>query len=68
MFPDGKDYQCLIITVLKLAYSIMEPVERGATMKDYLRSQVNPTLVKGLTELCHQKPDDPLVRKHCDTK
>ncbi|XP_003390308.1 PREDICTED: nucleoside diphosphate kinase homolog 5-like [Amphimedon queenslandica] len=42
------------------AYSIMEPVERGTAMKDYLRSQVNPTLVKGLTELCHEKPDDPL--------
>lgn len=46
----------------------MEPVERGSAMKDYLRSQVNPTLVKGLTELCHEKPDDPLVREHHYTK
>ena len=30
-------------------------------MKEYLSKQVNPTLVKGLTELCKQKPKDPIV-------
>ena len=33
-------------------------------MKDYLQKQVNQTLVKGLTELCRQKPQDPLVSQH----
>lgn len=39
----------------------MEPIETGESMKDYLRAHINPVLVKGLTELCHEKPQDPLV-------
>jgi len=29
--------------------------------KDYLTRNVNPTLLKGLTELCKRKPEEPLV-------
>ena len=34
----------------------------GQAAKDYLAKAVNPTLLKGLTELCKQKPRDPVVR------
>ena len=42
---------------------IIEPVPVGQAAKDYLSRKVNPTLLKGLTELCKQKPSDPVVRK-----
>ena len=35
----------------------------GQAAKDYLAKSVNPTLLKGLTELCKQKPKDPVVRQ-----
>ncbi|CAH8570890.1 unnamed protein product [Schistosoma turkestanicum] len=35
------------------------PVKLAA--KDYLVRNVNPTLLKGLTELCKQKPKDPVL-------
>lgn len=30
-------------------------------VKDFLSKEVNPTLLKGLTELCKSKPGDPMV-------
>ena len=39
----------------------MEPVSTGQAAKDYLTRTVTPTLLKGLTELCKQKPADPIV-------
>ena len=56
----NKIYDLIVI----LATSVLEPVIKGDDMKDYLQKQVNQTLVKGLTELCRQKPQDPLVSKH----
>ncbi|KAL8592686.1 NME NM23 member 5 [Nucella lapillus] len=41
--------------------SIVEPVATGQAAKDYLSKAVNPTLLKGLTELCKQKPEDAVV-------
>ncbi len=41
--------------------SITEPVYTGQLAKDYLQRNVNPVLVKGLTELCKKKPEDPVV-------
>jgi len=41
--------------------SIVEPVPIGQAAKDYLAKSVNPTLLKGLTELCKQKPIDPVI-------
>ncbi|KAK3590959.1 hypothetical protein CHS0354_034531 [Potamilus streckersoni] len=41
--------------------SIIEPVPVGQAAKDYLSKAVNPTLLKGLTELCKQKPNDPVI-------
>lgn len=39
----------------------MEPVPVGQAARDYLKRQVNPTLLKGLTELCKNKPQDPVI-------
>lgn len=41
--------------------SVIEPVPVGQAAKDYLSRKVNPTLLKGLTELCKQKPMDPVI-------
>ena len=40
--------------------SVFEPVNADA-VRDFLAKQVNPTLIKGLTELCKSKPKDPVV-------
>nr|XP_025036972.1 nucleoside diphosphate kinase homolog 5 isoform X3 [Pelodiscus sinensis] len=41
---------------------IIEPIPVGQAAKDYLNLYVNPTLLAGLTELCKQKPADPLFQ------
>lgn len=41
---------------------IVEPIPIGQAAKDYLNVHVMPTLLKGLSELCKQKPADPFVR------
>ncbi|XP_022087458.1 nucleoside diphosphate kinase homolog 5-like [Acanthaster planci] len=41
--------------------SIVEPIPAGQAAKDYLTKVVNPTLLRGLTELCKQKPEDPIT-------
>ncbi|KAM8763981.1 nucleoside diphosphate kinase homolog 5 isoform 1-T1 [Rhynchonycteris naso] len=40
---------------------IVEPIPIGQAAKDYLNLYVTPTLLKGLTELCKQKPADPCI-------
>ena len=49
-----------MIVVLCVA-ALTEPLFHGQLAKDYLQRTVNPTLIKGLTQLCKQKPEDPLV-------
>ena len=41
--------------------SIVEPIPVGQAARDYLAKAVNPTLLKGLTQLCKRKPSDPVV-------
>jgi len=41
--------------------SVVEPISKGQVAKDYLAKAVNPTLLKGLTALCKQKPSDPVI-------
>ncbi|XP_033110041.1 nucleoside diphosphate kinase homolog 5-like isoform X2 [Anneissia japonica] len=41
--------------------SIVEPIPSGQAAKDYLAKLVNPTLLRGLTNLCKQKPGDPIT-------
>ncbi|XP_019780041.2 nucleoside diphosphate kinase homolog 5 [Delphinus delphis] len=40
---------------------IVEPIPVGQAAKDYLNVHVMPTLLKGLSELCKQKPADPFI-------
>ncbi|KAJ8022407.1 Nucleoside diphosphate kinase-like 5 [Holothuria leucospilota] len=40
--------------------SIVEPIPMKQAAKDYLERAVNVTLLAGLTELCKQKPEDPV--------
>ncbi|XP_064181480.1 nucleoside diphosphate kinase homolog 5 [Anguilla rostrata] len=41
--------------------SVIEPIPKGESAKDYLSRFVNPTLLAGLTELCKWKPADPFT-------
>lgn len=41
--------------------SVIEPIPTGQAAKDYLESKLNHTLLKGLTQLCKEKPHDPLT-------
>lgn len=41
--------------------TITEPIYSGILARDYLNKYVNPVLVKGLTQLCKEKPLDPTV-------
>lgn len=40
---------------------VIEPLPTSQQAKDYLANTVNPTLLKGLTELCKRKPADPII-------
>lgn len=40
---------------------MLEPMLSGEAVTDYLAESVNPTLLRGLTQLCKVKPVDPLV-------
>jgi nucleoside diphosphate kinase len=40
--------------------AVFEPVNADA-VRDYLAKSVNPTLIRGLTELCKAKPKDPVI-------
>jgi nucleoside diphosphate kinase len=42
-------------------HSIVEPIPQGQTARDYINSQINPTLLAGLTQLCKEKPIDPVI-------
>lgn len=40
--------------------SIIEPIPTKQSAKDYLENRLNQTLLKGLTSLCKEKPQDPV--------
>ena len=40
--------------------SITEPIMSGEDATQFLEKRVNPTLIKGLTELCKNKPAQPI--------
>ncbi|XP_034037220.1 nucleoside diphosphate kinase homolog 5 [Thalassophryne amazonica] len=42
-------------------HSLIEPLPTREATTEYLNTYVNPVLVRGLTELCKNKPLDPLV-------
>ncbi|KAG1710421.1 Nucleoside diphosphate kinase 5 [Nymphon striatum] len=39
----------------------LEQSLNGLAAKDYLAEHVNPILLKGLTALCKEKPEDPII-------
>ena len=41
--------------------SIVEPIPQGQSAHDYVNTQINPTLLAGLTQLCKEKPLDPVI-------
>jgi nucleoside diphosphate kinase len=41
--------------------SVIEPIPNGQMAKDYLENKLNSTLLKALTQLCKEKPTDPLT-------
>ncbi|XP_041800439.1 nucleoside diphosphate kinase homolog 5 [Chelmon rostratus] len=41
--------------------SVIEPFPSREAIKEYLSRYVNPTLLRGLTELCKQKPHNPCI-------
>jgi nucleoside diphosphate kinase len=43
------------------SHSVVEPVSMGQAARDYLARAVNPTLLRGLTQLSKQKPEDPVI-------
>lgn len=40
---------------------VVGPVLRDWQINEYLQGNVNSTLLKGLEELCKERPEDPLV-------
>lgn len=41
---------------------ILEPLLNTTEATEYLQKNVNPVLLRGLTQLCKEKPVDPIVR------
>jgi len=41
--------------------AVLDPLPNGQDAKDYLARSVNPTLQRGLAELCRQKPAEPIL-------
>jgi hypothetical protein len=55
----------VLLVVVFLFSVLVEPILTGQSARDYLAKNVNPTLLKGLAELCRTKPKDPLVSVSC---
>ena len=47
-------YMCMYV-------GITEPIPQGDDVRDYLGRAVNPVLIQGLTYLCKEKPEEPIV-------
>lgn len=50
-----------IYTICFLSVALIEPVPSKEEIKEYLNKNVNPTLLRGLTEVCKHKPFNPCV-------
>jgi len=56
-----KDFIEICSRKIELFIGIVEPIPTGQSAKDYLEQNVNKTLIKALTALCKEKPEDPVV-------
>ncbi|CAB3978215.1 nucleoside diphosphate kinase homolog 5-like [Paramuricea clavata] len=54
-------FTTLLMVYLPSPAGIVEPVPYRQDAKDYLSRTVNKTLIKGLTELCKKKPQEPIL-------
>ncbi len=52
----------MFIEIDLIYQGIVEPIPLGHSANDYLEQNVNKTLLKALTALCKEKPEDPVVR------
>ena len=59
----GSDHYFTAEKEIRLMFpqSITEPVYNGQLVRDYLQRNVNPVLLKGLSQLCREKPPEPVV-------
>ena len=57
------DCLCFLVAIMFSVWLLatVEPITAGQAARDYLAQAVTPTLLKGLTELCRQKPQYPVV-------
>lgn len=60
-FPDSMLLHGAIDIMKGHIVGVVEPVQTGQAARDYMSRAVNPTLLKGLTQLCKKKPQDPIV-------
>ena len=44
-----------------ISSGVVEPIPVGHSASDYLEQNVNKTLIKALTALSKEKPEDPVV-------
>ena len=52
---------CIVTFFVCLSQGITEPILKDDDVKDYLGKAINPVLIQGLTQLCKEKPADPVV-------
>jgi hypothetical protein len=45
-----------------ISLGVVEPIPVGHSATDYLEQNVNKTLLKALTALSKEKPEDPVVK------
>ncbi len=46
---------------VRMYVGVTEPIPQGDDVRDYLGRAVNPVLIQGLTYLCKEKPEEPIV-------
>ena len=51
----------IVTLFICLSQGITEPILKDDDVKDYLGKAINPVLIQGLTQLCKEKPADPVV-------
>jgi len=51
----------VLICIVAFAVAVLEPILEADKAEDYLAIHVNPTLLRGLSELCKHKPSEPVV-------
>lgn len=61
IFPDGEYGHVDVSQWITILLVVLEPVLNTTEAIEYLQKNVNPVLLRALTQLCKEKPTDPLV-------